>query len=79
MQTGNHVALTWHASGGASTYNVYRAKGTGVITLLAKGVSKTSYRDFAVTAGASYSYQVSATGPSGSESPHSQVFTITVT
>jgi fibronectin type 3 domain-containing protein len=75
-QTGKHVDLTWQASGG--TYNVYRGEGGGVITLLAKGLTKSSYRDLAVTAGVSYSYQVSAIGSNGSESARSRTFTITV-
>jgi fibronectin type 3 domain-containing protein len=78
VQTGKHVNLTWQASAGAVTYDVYRGTGGGLITLLAKGVTKTSYRDLAVTAGTSYSYQVSAIGSSGSESRRSRIFTITI-
>ena len=75
-QTGKHVDLTWQANAG--TYNLYRGEGGGAITLLAKGLTKTSYRDLAVTTGVSYSYQVSAIGSNGSESPRSRIFTITV-
>jgi fibronectin type 3 domain-containing protein len=79
VQTGKHVDLTWQASAGAVTYDVYRGKGSGLITLLEKGVTKTSYRDLTVTPGTSYSYQVSAIGSSGSESRRSRIFTITIT
>jgi fibronectin type 3 domain-containing protein len=78
VQIGKHVELTWRASANAVAYNVYRGTGNGVITLLAKGLTKTSYRDLAVTVGVSYSYQVSAIGSSGSESPRSPIRTITV-
>jgi fibronectin type 3 domain-containing protein len=79
VQTGKHVDLTWQARAGAVTYDVYRGKGSGLMTLLAKGVTKTSYRDLAVTVDTSYSYQVSAIGSSGSESPRSRIFTIAIT
>jgi hypothetical protein len=78
VQTGKHLDLTWQASAGAVTYDVYRGKGSGLITLLAKGVTKTSYRDLAVTAGTSYSYQVRAISSSGTESRRSRIFTITI-
>jgi fibronectin type 3 domain-containing protein len=78
VQTGKHVDLTWQASAGAVTYDVYRGKGSGLIILLAKGVTKATYRDLAVTAGTSYSYQVSAIGSSGTESGRSRIFMITV-
>lgn len=78
-QIGKHVDLTWQASGGAVTYNIYRGEGSGAITLLAKGLAKTSYRDFfKAPAGTSYSYQVSAIGSNGAESPRSRIFTITI-
>jgi len=76
-QTGKHVDLTWQASAGAVAYDVYRGEGGG-ITLLAKGLTKTGYRDLTVTAGVTYSYQVSAIGSNGSQSPRSRIFTIKV-
>jgi fibronectin type 3 domain-containing protein len=78
VQTGKHVDLTWQASAGAVTYDVYRGTGSGLITLLAKGLTKAGYRDLAVSAGTSYSYQVSAIGAGGSGSRHSRIFTITI-
>jgi len=79
LQTGKHVDLTWDTSAGAVTYNIYRGKGSGAITLLAQGLTKTSYRDLAVTTGTSYSYQVSSISSSGSESLRSRIFAITIT
>jgi fibronectin type 3 domain-containing protein len=58
--------------------HIYRGKGSREISLLAKGVTKSRYRDLVVTAGTSYSYQVSAIGSSGSESRRSWIFTITI-
>lgn len=78
-QIGKHVDLTWQASGGALAFNIYRGENNGVIALLAKGLTRPRYRDLGVTTGTSYSYQVSAVNSSGSESPRSRTFSITIT
>ena len=61
------VGLTWTASPGATTYNVYRgttAGGEGT-TPLATGVTTAAYTDSTVTNGTTYYYTVAAVNSSG--------------
>ena len=61
------VALSWSASSGATGYDVWRAAASaGPFTrLTAAAQAATSYRDAAVTAGATYWYQVTASNAAG--------------
>jgi hypothetical protein len=69
-QAAAQVTLTWTASAGAATYNVYRSltsNGEGS-PALATGLTGTSYRDTAVAFGTTYFYKVIAVN-AGGESP----------
>src|SRR5262249_51263090 len=54
------VSLSWTASTGATSYNVYRGTVTGGETLLTSGSTATTYTDTSVTSGTTYFYQVAA-------------------
>jgi fibronectin type 3 domain-containing protein len=61
------MSLSWAASAGASSYNVYRStssNGEGGTPLQA-GITGTSFTDNAVTRGTPYYYQVTAVGIAG--------------
>jgi fibronectin type 3 domain-containing protein len=64
------VTLTWAASTGAATYNLYRAIKSGGEgkTPLVTGLTSASYTDMAVAPGKVYYYEVSAVNTAG-ESP----------
>ena len=68
----NQVSLTWSASLGATSYNIYRATSSGAEGLapFQTGITKTSFLDTSVTAGTTYYYQVTAVN-AGSESGRS--------
>ncbi len=59
------VALNWTASPGADTYNVKRATGTNPFTVIATGVTATSYDDGDTHNGTTYFYVVSASNTGG--------------
>jgi len=68
------VSLSWTASTGATTYNVYRGTTSGgeSATPVATGVTTTSYADSGLTNGQEYYYEVAAlngagTGPMSNE------------
>ncbi len=66
----NQIGLSWSAGSPAgSTYNVYRAIGScaspGAFSLLATGVSGTSYTDSTVSGGTTYAYEVTAVDSTG--------------
>ena len=65
--TGSQISLTWAASPGATSYNVYRSSTSGGegLTPLRTGVTGTSFLDTSVTSGGTYYYQVSAVGAGG--------------
>lgn len=68
---GDHrVTLSWNASGGATSYRVYRGTSSGGETLLQSGVTGTGFIDTAALNGTTYYYTVSAVNGSG-ESPQS--------
>ncbi len=74
--TGNaQVALSWTASSGASSYNVYRGTTAGgeSTTPLTLGVSTASYTDSAVTNGTKYYYVVAAVNAYGTSAKSSEV------
>lgn len=54
------VDLSWTAAAGASTYRIYRGTASGSHTLLASGVSSTTYSDTTVSNGTQYYYTVRA-------------------
>ena len=59
------VALSWTASTGAATYNVYRSTTTGGETVLVTGVTATTYTDTTAANGTTYYYEVTAVNASG--------------
>ena len=61
------VALSWTASTGATSYNVYRGTTSGgeSTTALATGLTGTTYTDTTVTNGTTYYYKVAAVNAGG--------------
>lgn len=74
------ITLSWNASSGASSYVVYRGTQAGIInkTLLASGISSTTYTDSSAILGTTYYYQVTALNSDGQSSPSDEV-TATIT
>jgi len=69
-----HVALTWTASGGATTYNVKRGTVSGgPYTTLDSTVATASYDDTSAVNGTSYVYVVSANGVRGTSGNSNEV------
>ncbi|MGG4011420.1 hypothetical protein ABEV67_04345 [Bacillus smithii] len=64
--------MSWDAVDGA-TYNVYRNN-----TVIASGVTETTYHDTGLTGGTTYSYAVTAV-IDGVESPKSETLELTTT
>jgi beta-lactamase superfamily II metal-dependent hydrolase/DNA/RNA endonuclease YhcR with UshA esterase domain len=70
----NHVALTWTAAAGATTYNVKRGTVTGgPYTTLSSSVATTSYDDLTAVNGTPYFYVVSANGARGTSGDSNEV------
>jgi fibronectin type 3 domain-containing protein len=66
------ITIRWSASSGALTYNVKRSMTRGgPYTLIASGVSGTSYVNTGLTKGLTYFYVVSAVNGCGDESANS--------
>lgn len=61
------VALSWNASDGATSYNIYRSTTAGGegSTPLISGITSSSYTDNSVTNGITYYYEASATNSAG--------------
>ncbi len=59
------VGLTWSASSGATSYNVYRGTASGGETLLVSGITTTSYSNTGLTNGTTYYYKVAAVNSGG--------------
>jgi hypothetical protein len=61
------VALSWTASGGATSYNVYRgtAAGAEAATAIATGITTTSHTNTGLTNGTPYFYKVAAVNAGG--------------
>ena len=61
------VSLTWAASAGASTYNVYRGASAGgeSTTPLASGLTSPAYTDAGLTNGSTYYYKVAGVNSAG--------------
>jgi subtilase family serine protease len=68
------VTLSWTASPGATSYNVYRATTSGGegSTPIKSGIATTTYTD-TVTNGVTYYYEVSATNSAGTSGPSGEV------
>ena len=64
---GGSVALSWNASSGATSYNVYRGTSAGAesMTPIASGVTTTSYADSGLSSSMTYYYKVAAVGVAG--------------
>lgn len=58
------VVIEWDSVVYAATYNIYRNTTSGASTLLASGITDTSYEDI-VASGENYYYRVKAVGESG--------------
>ena len=67
------VSLTWTASSGATSYDIYRGTSSGGETLLASGVTGTSFTDSGLTNGTTYYYEVTAVNSGGQSSKSSEV------
>jgi len=68
------VGLSWQASSGAISYNIYRKLSTDQnYTQINSGGSATTYNDNTVTAGATYNYVVTAVNSENQESSYSTV------
>jgi hypothetical protein len=61
------VALSWTASSGAASYNVYRGTAAGAesATPIATGITATAYTNTGLTNGTTYYYKVAAVNPAG--------------
>jgi lysophospholipase L1-like esterase len=70
------VFLRWTPSAGTFSYNVYRSSAGGAATLLATGIVGNTFTDTRVTAGTTYSYQITAVGIAGEGAPSAQVSVI---
>ncbi|WP_343688661.1 cellulase family glycosylhydrolase [Chitinophaga sp.] len=72
-EAGNQVVQLnwWKSAVGATSYNVYRATAeAGPYTLIASGLTGTTYSDAAVTNGVNYYYRISAVGSAESAMAH---------
>jgi hypothetical protein len=71
--TPHSVSLSWNASTTAGVvYNVYRGSTSGgPYSVVASGVTSTSFVDHAVNGGATYYYMTTAVSSNGLESVHS--------
>ncbi len=70
------LTLSWNASPGASSYVIYRSTTSGTITgktLLASGVSTTSFIDTSAVLNTPYYYQVTAFSSNGQSTPSVEV------
>ncbi len=69
------VSLTWTASSGATSYNLYRASTSGGegATPLMTGIATTTFTDIAVTNGAKYYYTVAAVNAGGTSAQSTEV------
>jgi len=70
----SQVALSWTASTGATSYNVYRSTSSGGegTTAYASGITAASYTDAGVSNGTAYFYTVAAVNATGASAQSSQ-------
>ncbi|HSZ59624.1 MAG TPA: YDG domain-containing protein [Tepidisphaeraceae bacterium] len=75
MAASNHVTLNWTASGGATSYKIYRGTTPGGegSTPYATNVTTNSFTDTSVTTGSTYYYQVTAVNAQGESSRSTEV------
>jgi hypothetical protein len=59
------VTLSWSASSGATSYNIYRATSSGSETLFQSGIATTSFTNTGLTNGTTYYYEVTAVNAQG--------------
>ncbi len=59
------IETSWNAIKGATNYNVYRRLPGGSWTVLAKGITETSYLDYTVECGVTYEYAVRSFNDTG--------------
>ena len=67
------ATLNWIAAPGATSYNIYQGTSAGGETLLATGVTGTSFVQSSLNNGTTYYYQVSSVNALGEGSPSSEV------
>ena len=69
------VALSWNASTGAASYNIYRSTTSGGegTTAIVTGVTGTTYTNIGLTNGTTYYYQVAAVSASGTSAQSGEV------
>ncbi|MGO8670940.1 MAG: malectin domain-containing carbohydrate-binding protein [Capsulimonadaceae bacterium] len=74
------VALSWSASSGATSYNVYRGTASGAegATAIATGVTTTSYTNTGLAAGTTYYFTVAAVNSSGASGQSNEASAITI-
>src|SRR5207249_311809 len=67
------ITLTWNASGGATSYNVYRSTITGgPYTQIATAITTTTFANTGLASGAPYYYVVKAVNGAGESGPSNQ-------
>ena len=71
------MSLSWNASTGASSYNVYRGFTNGNETLYKSGVGGTSFSDTSLQAGIDYWYKVTAVNGAGQSGASNEIITYT--
>jgi hypothetical protein len=59
------VSLTWTASADTDSYKLYRGTSSGIYSLVASGITATSYSDTGLSAATLYYYAVKATNDDG--------------
>jgi fibronectin type 3 domain-containing protein len=69
----NQVTVSWSPSGGATSYNLYRATASHGETLYQPGITSTTFSDTGLTDGTTYYYEVSAVNGSGETALSSEV------
>ena len=69
----SQVTVSWNPSGGATSYNLYRATTSGSEASYQTGITTTSFTDTGLTDGTTYYYEVSAVNASGESALSSEV------
>ena len=70
----SQVTLSWTASSGAASYNIYRSTTSGNETLLQSGVTTTSFINTGLTNGITYFYKVAAVNSAGASGLSNEAF-----
>ncbi len=69
----NQVTLSWTASSGTSSYNIYRGTSPGSETQVSTGITSTSFTDSGLTDGTKYYYEVTAVSSVGESGKSTEV------